>query len=1316
MMRVTVTRSSLVKLALMMVLGGTFATISPYGFSATVVVLGTDGDDGLDGANGSPPGAGLPGGDGLSAASLLNNLDAFNDLLVGGGSGGDGGLAGRSGPNWGNGGDGGDSGNARARVIQNVPGTAIATAASGHGGRGATGAFGGDGGNAGRANAVADGIVIGGDLSVTAIARGGRGGDGGGEGFPFGAAGNAGDGGNARASASATTLDASTATAVAESVGGRGGFAGGFTIIGAGGAGGTATAEAFAESALGDAFARAMATGGEGRFGIPGGHGGDVELIDAISGAAAGVLRLEQIAFGGAGSGPGGDATSTLNLTNEFGGDIDARLEATGGESGSQSFGEGGGALVGASLTTAGDIVAILLATGGEAGSRVADPKQPPMIGYDGAAPTILNSLFESTTGGTIDVDIVAIGGEGGGFSLTGGLPAGSTQGDGASVNLTDIAEIRTSGTVRYLQLARGGEGGRLFLDGSLGGSGGSAVSAMTDVLAAELVDIQILAQGGTAGSHTSLDIPTLEVPTGGNADAVAHIENPTGSLSLFTEARGGFGGDVSTFGEIAADGGDATASAFGQTGGEDVSLNVTSSALGGAGADYRAPGEFRGGSAGVAWSEAEGIALGADTDAVISASALGGRGAGAPWLSGGRAANARDGAAASALATGTNHGEGSLTVSATATGGLGGNAGGFFDNSLVGGRGGEATAFAIAESLGGGSTIINVTQIGGEGGEGLSSADSGDGAHSVLDNAFSVVASGALQINQTAIGGDGGDFFHLLNDRSPSAGDGGDASSSVNFDYLADLVVDVAAEGGDSGSGQIFGDSSFNVIGGEGGNATTNLTVSTTGSLNATSVAEGGAAKSGDGLSAGAGGTATSFINAEATGGAPENQHVVSGTAQGGRAGSVLQPSSMAILSDGGSANSIVVAEAEKGALTVDSFAQGGIGGYWSLNVTGPAGVAGGSASSNAAGTHAGIEVLTIVSSAIGGNAGELGLDAVNIGFVGGNADSMATADADGGGTASAIAEATGGVGPTEAEHGSAVAYASSRATEASWSFAGAAAVSSSSVTASTDATSENMAGALLTQISAGATTTFSSRISTAAGFGDPAPSALPDFDASFELIANGLPTAAVLDDLLIEELGGSEGNVIVNPDTHRALSGASSVALGVVSLSAMYDDESFAQGVVELFVDSQQLDPDADFFISFLNAESELGALEHLDLLLKIDDVTHFSKSFDDYGAAASFFDDNPIELGLVGSLFDGGLASIVFEVSASTNGDPMEISFDTVIGTSAPEPITVPIPLVHIALGGFLIMLTSSRGRFVTATALREHIRHGLGRRLG
>ena len=1042
-----------------------------------------------------------------------------------------------------------------------------------------------------------------------------------------------------------------------------------------------------------------MATGGEGRFGSPGGLGGSVELIDAVGGAAAALLTLEQIAFGGAGSGAGGDATSILNLTNELGGDIDARLEATGGSSGSLSFGAGGDALAGLSLTTSGDIDATVLVTGGKAGAPLAESGLP-VMGYDGADATFLPSRFESTGDGTVFLGLTTIAGEGGSVRAALGSDAiGSIAGDGASVAMVDVVEVVTAGTAVLFQTARGGGGGDGD-DGAQGGSGGSATSAMTEVLNAGIVDVRIVATGGQAGDTEAPDLAALDVQSGGSATAIAHIENQTGSLSVAADSQGGWGGRTSThvlglgLGGLAADGGDATSSAFGQTEADGVSLHVTSEATGGYGSIIDFSGEFRGGAVGEASSEAEGVALGQDTAIVVEASALGGGGAGITWSSGNRSGDARDGGSASAIVRATNHGDGAVT--ATATGGMGGNAGGDGDGTLVGGNGGEAVAFAVAESLGGGPTIVNVTQIGGEGGEGLSSADAGDGAHSVLDNAFSVIASSTLEINQTAIGGGGGVFRHRVVDRSPIAGDGGDASSSIDFDHTADLEVEVIAQGGDSGYAQIvLGDEmGFHALGGDGGSANTTLDVSTTGSLSATSAARGGAANSSEGLSAGAGGAATSSINAAATGDAPGDQHFVSGTAQGGRAGSVLN-SSMAILSDGGDATSTVFAQAEKGDLAIESLADGGTGGYWSF-ASGLAGSAGGSAVSNAAGTHYGTEALTVVSSAIGGNAGELS-GAENLGFVGGNADSIATAHGAGGGTVTAIADASGGVRSPDDEYGTASAFASSRSTAGNWSFAGASALSNSSATAATEAVSDGDVDGLVSRVSVSSTTNSTNTISSAASIGNTRTSPFPSFASNFELIADGLPTRATLDDLLIEEVGEVGGFMIVNPETYDVFgAGADSTALGIVSFSTLQPDE-FVQGAAEFTLNAGQLDPDEALFLSLINPMSEIGDLEFLDLVLKIDDITHFSESFHDFESAANFLDDNPIELGLVGSLFDGGLASLVLEVSTSANGDPVEISFDAIIGTSTPEPIAVPIPLAHIALGGFLMILASSRAHF-------------------
>ena len=209
------------------------------------------------------------------------------------------------------------------------------------------------------------------------------------------------NGGDAHSSLSANNSGGGEVEATSEAVGGIGGgvasahvatieYHGSATIAralatgGVGGlngqAGGTAAAKAKGVSAAGaDVQVIATATGGEG-LGLA--AGGDVDLLNAVSGSTAGVLTLEQSAIGGdsglatdAEIGPrGGAAVSRVETENIGGGDLRLHSLAQGGRAtlGTRSAAGPGGSAISLARgrgVGSGHIFVSDVARGGDSGS-----------------------------------------------------------------------------------------------------------------------------------------------------------------------------------------------------------------------------------------------------------------------------------------------------------------------------------------------------------------------------------------------------------------------------------------------------------------------------------------------------------------------------------------------------------------------------------------------------------------------------------------------------------------------------------------------------------------------------------------------------------------------------------------------------------------------------------------------------------------------------------------------------------------------------------------------------------------------------------
>ncbi len=835
----------------------TLATVVSWSAAqaANVSVHVPDGSPGTLGTDGSElPGTGGPGDAGGNAARSLSNIDSANSLDVRAGAGGFGGAGGHTGALRGNGGEGGRGGDGSALVVQHIGGIAAVAAIGGRGGFGGEGAQGGAGGAGGNASASASGAVSNGDVRVAATSIAGNGGNAGETLDLNNPAALSGNGGAAIATASATTQGDAEASASAEAYGGTGG--GGYLVSANGVVGGQVVVDAYAYSALGDARAKALAVGGGGG----GGDSANAVVVNAARGAAGRTLYLTQNAAGGSsGAGRAGDAFSSLTATNALGGSTFALVNAGGGDA---HFSQAGAAITGgaaiAEAHISGSFVygsantgAYVSAMGGQGANASSDIQGVPGIlrrAGDGGAAVVLPSSVTLLTNGHIGEFVIstqAIGGAGGDLgtdtSDASANNVGMMAGDGADVAMFNTVSVVGADTVRLTQHATGGIGGNGGQGGQVG-NGGDAASVLDTTI--ELSDpfIRVVAIGGDAGIGGALDVPNLPVAKGGDASAIAVVRNDGGRLDLNGTSVGGNGNWMRGFDSslnnergLAADGGNAVTNLRGETSHDGADVFVAGTAHGGNGAWIDSlSGALRGGSAGNAVSNVVGQSLATESNVTLSSIATGGSGATGIWSTGHQVAIGRDGGTADASATAINQHGRETNVMVSAAGGAGGSAGGLYDATLTSGNGGAANAFATVVSTGGGSVTVTVQQIGGSGGGGLSGANGGDGAASHLLNAESIEADGKLTLVQDAQAGSGGEFTHLLTDHDVLGGNGGAASSVLSFDHEHDLDITVSARGGVGGSGYSINFSPYSVRGGHGGDAAAILRTSAGGTLSA--------------------------------------------------------------------------------------------------------------------------------------------------------------------------------------------------------------------------------------------------------------------------------------------------------------------------------------------------------------------------------------------------------------------------------------------------------------------------------------------------
>jgi hypothetical protein len=326
--------------------------------------------------------------------------------------------------------------------------------------------------------------------------------------------------------------------------------------------------------------------------------------------------------------------------------------------------------------------------------------------------------------------------------------------------------------------VARGGNAGVGGAGGDGGAGGAASASACTSSGGGD-ASARASAQGGLGAWGSS---------GGAGGDATAQIcavstdgaARTDSALGVQFTARGGNGGSGND--GAGGEGGDATSTSSAESGG--LSARSEDFARGGDGgySTGGAPGARGGAASSSASAQSQG-------DTAAEAKAIGGNGG---WGvgSGGSGGSGGD-ATAHAVAQGTASGAPFSThADAEARGGHGGVAHG------AGNRGGDGGAATAIASGSGGSISLEVTQVGGSGGEGREGADGGRGADSVAVNAATAPGTGAVAIEQTAAGGWGGP--------GATGGDGGHAVSLLGIagPTPGRLWLRADADGGDGASG----------------------------------------------------------------------------------------------------------------------------------------------------------------------------------------------------------------------------------------------------------------------------------------------------------------------------------------------------------------------------------------------------------------------------------------------------------------------------------------------------------------------------------
>jgi len=431
---------------------------------------------------------------------------------------------------------------------------------------------GGTGGGAGAAANSAVHIVGAGAVTAKSTATGGGGGGSTGSLLDSGG----GNAGNASVSSYAYS-SGGTAKAYGSDLGGSGGAA-----YGAGQAPGTAgvasigtnKVAAYAAGAGQAAFAVATADGGHGGYGEDGANasaGATTTLVNAVYGITNyGTLELRQTAFGGAGgsstgglAAQGGNATSTLNITDQHETQSDQIVESTllvgyvhskagyGGNGSNGSNGANGAAAV-ATLVQKGwyQVGAIIPGTPHGANAQGGYGGNGTVGGQGGTAQASDSSTTYNTKSSNVYAYATTHAGKGGG----GSAGAGGAGGNATQTTATATGNDQTGGHAYARASESGGEGGTASGAGNTAGSGGTVSDATADAVGFSAV--AIVAQyggaggsgdsgaGGGAGANSLLSDAVSGSTNDGNPPGLpAPGTTDGGYLTLKQTAHGGAGG-----------------------------------------------------------------------------------------------------------------------------------------------------------------------------------------------------------------------------------------------------------------------------------------------------------------------------------------------------------------------------------------------------------------------------------------------------------------------------------------------------------------------------------------------------------------------------------------------------------------------------------------------------------------------------------------------------------------------------------------------------------------------------------------------------
>ncbi len=974
------------------------------------------GFDGTAGSSGNPPTAGGAGGPGVGANASIqvpvgepHTARAWSSR---GGHGGDGGHASADGVEGAPGGHGGHAGSATASLFADTRTTTsnwvnFTSEAFAQGDTGGQGGHGGDvnspgfsftevsggdagnGGQGGHATATAQWLSAAENTRAYANTQGGAGGTGGAAGkgdftnlvppYAYGTFGIGGTGGNAHSTA--TMLGVSNVLVHAEAYAVAGGGGSRRTWAAHGGAGGTATAYAYAtnyyigsvnreliataqafgaqggeargiqenypnHNAIGGAgsagSAYAFATAGTnstrqvrvhsrlyGRKGgtalerAQAGAGANASLLNAVHGITRGHLYLEQRAESGSGgnTATGGHSAGNAGIVNNtftYTNTWPSNIDAH-----INTYGGQGGSSASTAAGTKGADAITLARVYGTNIVSLSSTTQGGAGGdstANGSAGHGGEPMFHSVYAESFQggpVTVQAIG-----YGGQGGNANSTIGGNGGSVFLTDVVDGYTTGPLLLRQMATAGKGGNAGSTSAFPGFGGTARSALTLTnTAASQLTLRVSATGGQGGNGN------IGVASKNGGDASIYLDMAVQNAITFesqTGAIGGAGGDNTTDAK-AGDGGSATIERFTvqSLGGNPLSLTV--GATGGNGASV----------------------FGATTNAVAG--------------SGG------DAFVENALSGETS---GSLSLTQSASGGTGGAV--LTPGLGIAGRGGDATSFLFLTNLTASSVSATVdTYPGGAGGSSQNGVNAAHGARSYAQlhlTAQNTVATSYVR----ARGGQGG---------NANNGRAGDGRAGILYpsrvESLSNQNVDIRAEQWGGHGGNVDG-TTTNAIAGHGADSRLTNSVSgiTSGQFYFESYAQagnGGRANNGGLASAGNAGHAENFfaytnlnhaqINGRivATGGnggelsywdnptngvAPSGGHAtafhftrgnasVQGTAEanGGQGGNAQQRldngGGHASSGRGGNAYATRIARSDNGSVNISATANGGWAGY---------------------------------------------------------------------------------------------------------------------------------------------------------------------------------------------------------------------------------------------------------------------------------------------------------------------------------------------------------------------------------------------------